>query len=315
MKHFRKLFLLSVLFLSSCLTVQQQSNLPQLSGENFNFIVANDMGQRGESQQQNIADLMGEVAATGKIRLIAVAGDPINDDGVKSIADNEWNLKFENIYTAASLQEIPWYVISGNHEYNGNVQAILDYSTVSKRWNAPARYFSLEQAIDPTGQKCLLVFIDTTPLIENCRTDDQYSDAGQQDMDAQLQWIEQTLASSDARWKIVIGHHPVYADTEKNISERTDMQARVVPMLEKYNVALYICGHIHNFQHIQPQGSKVHYVVNSAASQSRSVKPMEGTLFCNPDPGFSVFSVSSGNIEFYMVNHTGKTVYNYTIVR
>jgi UDP-2,3-diacylglucosamine pyrophosphatase LpxH len=284
-----------------------------LSGKNFNFIVANDMGRRGESEQQNIADLMGKVAETCKIRLIAVAGEPIHDDGVKSVTDEEWKLKFENIYTAASLQKIPWYVVSGNHEYHGSVQAVLDYSTFSDRWKAPARYFYVEHALNSSGQKCLLVFIDTTPLIDKYRTGDEYSDAPQQDIETQLQWIEQTLTLSDARWKIVIGHHPVYADTEKEANERTDMQARLAPVLEKNNVTAYICGHIHNFQHICPLDSKIHYVVNSSASQSRKVQPMEGTLFCNPDPGFSIFSVSSDSITFYMVNHEGETVYNYII--
>lgn len=313
MKHLYKLILLFAIFTGCCSKTQEHTNLPQLPCGNFNFMVVSDMGRRGESEQQTIADIMGKVAATNKIHLIAVAGDPIHDDGVKSIADDEWNLKFENIYTAASLQKIPWYVTSGNHEYNGSIQAILDYSTVSERWIAPARYYSLN--IGAAGKTCLLVFIDTTPLIEKYRTDEQYSDAGQQDIDSQLQWIEQTLNISDARWKIVIGHHPVYADTEKNESERTDMQARLLPILEKYNATSYICGHIHNFQHILPQAGKVHYVINSSASQSRTVKPTDGTLFCNPDPGFTLFSVSTDNIRFYMVNHTGETVYEYTITK
>lgn len=313
MKHFWKLLLLAVLFTGCQVTAQEQSDLPQLSSENFNFMVASDMGRRGESEQQNIADLMGKIATTEKIRLLAVAGDPIHDKGVKSIDDEEWNLKIENIYTAPSLYTIPWYVISGNHEYNGSIQAILDYSSVSERWNAPARYFSLEQTIDSNGQKCLLVFIDTPPLIDKYRTEEKYSDAGEQDMDAQLQWIEETLVSSDARWKIVIGHHPVYAGTTKAESERTDIQERVNPILTRNNVDLYICGHIHNFQHIQPQDSKVHYVVNSSASQSRPVEKNQKMLFSNPDPGFSVFSVSTDSIKFYMVNHTGETVYNYVI--
>ena len=313
LKHFWKLFLLAIVFSGCQLTAQEQNILPQLSGENFNFMVAGDMGRRGESEQQNIADLMGKMAETGKIRLLAVAGDPIHDDGVKNINDEEWKLKIENIYTAPSLHAIPWYVVSGNHEYNGSVQAILDYSNVSKRWNAPARYFSLEQTIDSTGQKCLLVFIDTSPLIDKYRTEEKYSDAGEQDMDAQLQWIEETLALSDARWKIVIGHHPVYAGTNKTESERTDLQERLNPILVKNDVDVYVCGHIHNFQHIRSEVGNVNYIVNSSASRSRPIEKNQEMLFGNPDPGFSVFSVSANNIEFYAINHTGETVYNYVI--
>ena len=310
MKSIKNLLLLSFLLLSVGL---QAVKLPKLSDRNLNIIVANDMGRTGISEQQNIANIMAEVAEENKIAFMAVAGDPIHYRGVQSIDDEEWNLKIESIYTAPSLHAIPWYVISGNHEYNGNVQAILDYSNVSERWNAPARYFSFEQEIGENGQKCLFVFIDTTPLINKYRSDAKYSDAGQQDMDAQLRWLEATLAASDAHWKIVIGHHPVYAGTTKAKSERRDMQRRVNPILTRNNVDLYICGHIHNFQHIRQRRSNVDYVVNSSASRSRKVKKNQRMLFGNPDPGFSVMSIAENKIDFFMQNHERETVYSFSI--
>ncbi|GHT58130.1 acid phosphatase [Bacteroidia bacterium] len=307
----------SILFLLLLLACSEQkfhSSLLKLPDTNLNVIVANDMGRRGVSEQKNIAGLLGEVAAQNKIAFMAVAGDPIHDDGVKNIDDEEWNLKIENIYTAPSLYTIPWYVISGNHEYHGNVQAILDYSQKSKRWNAPARYFTVKQPIGDSGKECLFVFVDTSPIIDKYRNNpEEYPEAGSQDLNAQLAWIKQTLESSDADWKIVIGHHPVYADTEKVDSERIDMQNRLASLLENNGVAFYICGHIHNFQHIKPKGSKVNYIVNSSASKSRKVKPIEGTVFCNPDPGFSVMSITTDRIDYYMENHKGKVVYTYTV--
>ena len=48
------------------------------------------------------------------------------------------------------------------------------------------------------------------------------------------------------------------------------MQKRLLPILHKYNnVAIYACGHIHNFQHIQKKGDNIDYVVNSS-SRSRA---------------------------------------------
>jgi hypothetical protein len=153
-------------------------------------------------------------------------------------------------------------------------------------------------------------------LIDKYRNDpEKYPEAGLQDMDAQLAWIRQTLESSDAHWKIVIGHHPVYAYTEKIESERIDIQNRLEPILEDNDAIFYICGHIHNFQHIKPEGSKVNYIVNSSASKSRDVKPVEGTVFCNPDPGFSVMSISTDRIDYYMENHKGKVIYTYSETR
>lgn len=312
MKRTLNLFLTLLLWVY-WVNAQELINPEKLPANALNFVVSNDMGRRGVSEQKNIATLMGKVAEYSQIKIIAVAGDPIHDNGVKSTDDSEWKDKYENIYTASSLMKIPWYVVSGNHEYHGNVQAILDYSKLSNRWKAPARYYSIEKTIGAGRNKCLFVFIDTTPLIDKYRTDANYSDAGKQDMQKQLSWIDSTLITSKDRWKIVIGHHPVYADTEKAETERTDMQKRVGTILENRKADVYICGHIHNFQHIKPEGKTVNYIVNSSASASRKVNVTEGTLFCNPNPGFTVCSVTQANFTFFFIDHKGETVYKYMI--
>ncbi len=304
---------LTLLLWVSLVNAQELVNPEKLPANALNFMVANDMGKRGVSEQKNIATLMGKEAKYNGIEFIAVAGDPIHDDGVKSTDDSEWKDKYENIYTASSLMKIPWYVISGNHEYHGSVQAILDYSKISVRWKAPARYYSIEKTIGTTGDKCLFVFLDTPPLIDKYRTDDSYSDAGKQDFGKQLKWLDSTLVTSNDRWKIVIGHHPVYADTEKAEAERTDMQKRVGIILENRKVDVYICGHIHNFQHIKPEGKTVNYIVNSSASASRKVNKTDGTIFCNPNPGFTLCSVTQENFAFSFIDHKGETIYKYTV--
>jgi DNA repair exonuclease SbcCD nuclease subunit len=305
---------LSILLISfNLVNAQSLVNPEKLPDSALNFMVASDMGRRGVSEQKNIATLMGKEADLNKISFIAVPGDPIHDNGVKSTDDSEWKDKFENIYTASSLMTLPWFVVAGNHEYHGSVQAIMDYSKLSQRWKAPARYFSFEKNLDTKGNKCLFVFIDTAPLIDKYREDKSYSDAGKQDMEKELKWLDSTLVSSKDHWKIVLGHHPVYADTQKDVKERTDMEKRVGTILEKRKADLYICGHIHNFQHIKPEGKAVNYVVNSSASESRKVNKTDGTIFCNPDPGFTVCSVTPESFTFSFINHKGENVYKYIL--
>jgi len=288
---------------------------PAPPSKTVQFIVASDMGRSGDSHQQTIAALMAQQVEQSDIDFIAVAGDPIHDIGVLSVDDEEWLLKFENVYSAEVLQKTPFYVALGNHEYMGSVQAILDYSHKSKRWNAPARYFSIEQPVGKGDEKVLFVFIDTTPLIDIYRKESSFSDAGKQSQEQQLRWLDSTLFTSAGLWKIVIGHHPVYAVTDKPESERTDMQERVGKILEKRNVDFYISGHIHNFQYIQPMDVPVNYIVNSSASLSRPVSPTDATIFCNSDPGFSVFTVTEESVTFSFINHTGETIYRNTIVK
>ncbi len=311
----RILFIFSLLFLWISLGAQTSAppfSVPSFPEEETHFIIANDLGRNGYYQQKPIAALMGAVAEQNDIEFIAAAGDVHHFMGVASTSDPLWMTNYELIYDHPELM-IDWFAILGNHEYRGNTQAVLDYTQVSRRWNAPSRYYTHTFQVDDTSD-CLLVFIDTTPLISKYRKDPAgYPDAVQQDDYQQLEWIHSVLANATQTWKVVIGHHPVYAETRKSADERTDLQNRLAPVLEQNGVDLYVCGHIHNFQHIRPENSRVEYVVNSAASLSRPVQPIEGTLFCSPDPGFTVCSVTSGTFTFSLVNHTGEVIYRYSL--
>ncbi|MDR0507673.1 MAG: metallophosphoesterase [Dysgonamonadaceae bacterium] len=288
--------------------------LPKVSKSAVNFIVANDLGRNGYYEQKPIAKIMGYVAENMDIEMVAAAGDVHHFEGVASIADPLWMTNYELIYDHPELM-IDWNVVCGNHEYRGNTQAVLDYTHVSRRWNAPAKYYT-KVITSKDGGSCRLVFIDTTPLMDKYRNDTvTYPDAYKQDATVQLQWIDSVLLHSSEKWKIVIGHHPLYAETKKDEEERIDMQTRLAPILEKNGVNVYFCGHIHNFQHIRHAGSSVNYVVNSAGSLSRPVKSVEGTVFCSSDPGFTICSVDNKAIKFFFINHKGEEIHNYTVVK
>jgi hypothetical protein len=298
------------LLLTACKGNEAAVRLPDVSGQAVNFIVASDLGRNGYYEQKPIAALMGYTADNMDIEMIAAAGDVHHFEGVAGVNDPLWMTNYELIYSHPELM-IEWNVICGNHEYRGNTQAVLDYTQVSRRWNAPARYYA--KAI---SDACLLVFVDTTPLMDKYRNDSiTYPDACKQDASAQLQWIDSVLNRSTEKWKIVIGHHPVYAETKKEETERADLQARLSPLLERHGVDIYFCGHIHNFQHIRPESSRVHYVVNSSGSLSRPAKAIPGTLFCSGDAGFTICSVAGDSLQFFFINSKGETVYSYTITK
>ena len=70
------------------------------------------------------------------------------DEGVTSEDDPQFQAKFEDTFPAASLQ-IPWYLVGGNHDYYGNIDAQIEYSSVPKLHFDPPRlhflfsYFSI----------------------------------------------------------------------------------------------------------------------------------------------------------------------------
>ena len=173
----------------------------------------------------------------------------------------------------------------------------------------PASYYT--QVIDPKGTTVRVIFLDATPLVDSYRKNQEiYPDACKQDAEAQLSWLDETLKNAKEDWVIVVGHHPIYAYTTKKESERLDMQKRLLPILHKYNnVALYACGHIHNFQHIHKKRDTIDYVVTSSSPLARPVKPIDGTVFCSSADGFSVFTADKKQLRMSMIDKDGKIIY------
>ncbi len=274
----------------------------------LNFYVANDLGRNGYYDQKPVAELMGKMAENIDIEFVVAAGDVHHFEGVRSVQDPLWMTNYELVYSHPELM-LPWYPILGNHEYRGNTRAVLDYTDVSARWDMPARYYT--KVMEEDGITLRLVLIDTSPLIDKYREDsEKYPDAGKQDMDRQLAWIDSVLTVAREDWVVVIGHHPIYADTGKSENERADMQKRVDTLLRKHkNVDMYVCGHIHNFQHIRREGSDIDYVVNTSGSLSREVNPVEGTQFCSDAAGFSLVTVDKGELNLHMIDKDGKVIH------
>lgn len=282
---------------------------PAAASSQINFLVLNDSGRNGYYEQKPIAEIMGRLAEEDDIEAVLALGDVHHFMGVASTSDPLWMTNYELIYSHPELQ-IPWYPILGNHEYRGNTQAVLDYSKVSRRWMMSRRYYS--KVFEDDGVSVRIVFIDTVPLIDKYRKDpEEYPSASGQNMERQLRWLDKELASAREQWVVVVGHHPVFAHTSKDESERTDLQQRLLPILKRHKVDMYICGHIHNFQHIRQEGSEIDFIVNSAASLSRpKVSKIEGTVFVSGEAGFSVLRCEKESLRLDMINGEGKKIYS-----
>ncbi len=298
-----------IICMNTCTEASAQTPTEWKALENeLTFYMGNDLGRNGYYDQKPVAELMGVMAETIGPECIFAAGDVHHFEGVRSVSDPLWMTNFELIYSHPELM-IDWFPVLGNHEYRGNTQAVMDYTDVSRRWMMPARYYT--KVFNENGVSVRFVMIDTAPLIDKYRKDiETYPDVCRQDMDTQLAWIDSVLASAKEDWTIVIGHHPIYAETPKTPSERTDLQQRLDPILRKHNVDIYACGHIHNFQHLRIEGSDIDYVVNTSGSLTRKVKPIEGTVFCSSAPGFSIFSLDEKELNMHFVDKGGRVIHS-----
>ena len=307
----KNIILSAILAVASSCTAAAQITDYSIFDDKLNIYVANDLGRNGYYDQKPIAELMGNMAEKGADpECVLAVGDVHHFDGVASVSDPLWTTNYELIYSHPELM-ISWLPVLGNHEYRGNTQAVLDYSKISRRWEMPARYYT--KALEDDGISIRIVCIDTTPLISKYRKEsEKYPDASKQDIEKQTAWLDSVLTASKEQWTIVVGHHPIYAQTSKSETERTDMQAIIDPILRRHNVDMYINGHIHNFQHIRVPGSNIDYITNSAGSLSREVQPIQGTKFCSSATGFSIISANNNALELRMIDSKGNIIHTIT---
>lgn len=276
------------------------SDIPGLKYEedSFSFLVLGDFGRVGDYYQKDVAREMGNAMIVLEAEFVVSVGDNFYPNGVASTQDHHWKSSFEEIYTNPALYA-DWYVALGNHDYRGNVQAQIDYTHISRRWNMPARYFSKTFELEK-GEKLLLVVMDTNPFIEGYHGNpEKYGDLDKQDINAQMNWLKETLNTNDKsiKWKIVVGHHPLYSGGKRKESVDTkSFEAKFADLFDQYKVDAYICGHEHDLQIIRPKGRYTTQFLSGAASEVRPTGKTEGTIFAAAEPGFMAFSIKGNKL-------------------
>jgi len=266
------------------------------------FLMFGDFGRNGQGYQQDVADWMGIAANQVDARFVISTGDNFYCCGVASTEDYQWISSFENVYRCHSLQ-IPWYLVLGNHDYQGSVQAEIDYTNVSRRWTMPDRYYT--EVLN--GVRFL--FVDTSPFVKDYypRTF-QYTDLIDQDTTRQLQWIDSVLSVSKEKWKIVVGHHPVYS--VGNHGGEPELQKNLRQLLEKYKVQLYLAGHDHNLQSLRPKDSEVSYLISGGGAEETPVnKKASMARFAESTSGFMVAALKADTLDVYFIDKNGKLIY------
>ncbi len=269
-----------------------------------------DWGRNGEYGQQELADMMGIAAKKVEPEFIIATGDNFYPNGVASIHDPLWQSSYEDIYSAHSLN-LDWYVVLGNHDYRGNVQAEVDYTNISRRWNMPSRYFHNDVTTDD-GTSVRFVFIDTSPLNDEYYQETKYRHKViGQDTTAQLQWMDSLLAE-DFDWKIVVGHHPLYSGG-KRVEDKNFVRPHLEPRFEKYRVDVYLAGHEHDLQHIKPADKTTHHFISGAGSEVRPTGMLESSLFAESIQGFLSTAITKDSLFCEFISYRGDRMYQYSI--
>jgi tartrate-resistant acid phosphatase type 5 len=276
----------------------------------LSFAIIGDWGRQGRPDQKQVAQQMGIACKKAAASFVISVGDNFYERGVTSLDDNHWQLSFEKVYDAPSLQ-IPWYVILGNHDYVGKCQPQLDYGKTHPRWIMPARYYTQIYPVDAaTHVECF--YLDTCPFIEEYRTNPDFSEVLTQDADRQLQWLDRSLADSKAMWKLVFGHHPVYSSGLAH-GNQPEIIEHILPLLQKHKVQAYFAGHDHDLEHLKV--GDLDLIVSGAGSEHRPVKTPATSPFSQACSGFALASVRPNEMQIRFIDNLGNTLYTAAVPR
>jgi len=252
----------------------------------YDFLVMGDWGGQDSKPyytpaEKDTAAIMGEVASQYDAQMVWALGDNFYKHGIPTNAhDPRFQQTFEDVFTAQSLENIPFYVVAGNHDWEGNVSAQISYTQHSTRWKYPDYYYNQIWTIkgsDNVERTLEVVMIDTVMLTgttydseyceENNIVNCKLQPTGPENVKAaqdQWKWIDQTLRTSTSDFLMVAGHYPVWSIGENG--PNVELVSALRPMLINYNVTLYLNGHEHSMQYLQEnEHPDLGYVVTGAA--------------------------------------------------
>ncbi|KAK7359513.1 hypothetical protein VNO77_01474 [Canavalia gladiata] len=246
--------------------LQRFEEAPKPDGS-LSFLAIGDWGRKGAYNQSQVAFQMGVIGEQLDIDFVISTGDNFYDDGLKGIYDPAFDDSFTKIYTASSLQK-QWYNVLGNHDYRGDVEAQLSpvLTHFDQRWLCLRSFIVNAEVAE-------FFFVDTTPFVDKYFTepgDHVYDWKGiglqKQYISNLLKDVDLALQQSNAKWKIVVGHHAIrsagyHGNTEELVNQ-------LLPILEANNIDLFINGHDHCLQHISSVDSAIQFLTSGGGSKA-----------------------------------------------
>ncbi len=282
--------------IAAALALRPLPALARAENTALEFLVVGDWGTGGQLQKTVAAGMQQVIRSSGAVQFILSTGDNIYPNGVTSEDDGQWKTKFETPYSGITL---PWWAILGNHDHRGSTDAQIRYSSRNPRWNMPGKTWHNEFAVNPVT-KLSVIALDTTPLLQK---EDGWRE--------QLEWLEQTLAATTSKWKVVAGHHPLRS--YGHYGDSLFLVKNVKPLLDTYGVHLYCCGHDHDVQAIKNPSDSFACLVSGGGGGVRASKRGAHTVAMIDTGGFAYVRADAAHMRVQLHNAAGDAVGGLTL--
>jgi tartrate-resistant acid phosphatase type 5 len=286
------------------------------------FVALGDGGE-GNSTQYKVADTMQNICTQkGGCDFALYLGDNFYDSGVSGTGDSQFQSKFEMPYAVTTFR---FYVVLGNHDYGGNgagfefwkSQAQVDYTALSQKWTMPDQYYKFSTPADAgpaLGPKVDFFGLDTNAIMFT-------GDSDQKD------WLDNGVAQSAADWKIGFGHHPYISNGQHgNAGEYEGIP--FVPVVSGQAVEdffddavcnkldVYISGHDHNRQWLQPDCG-VEFIVSGTAAKATDLVGQGTPTFFEKDQGggFLLVEIQGNTLTGTFYDEGGAVEFTRTVTK
>lgn len=243
------------------------------------FVALGDTG-KGDATQRAVAAGIRAVCASRGCDFALLLGDNLYPRGMDRRDDPRMDAVFTAVYGDLGLD---FHAVLGNHDYGMPPSDLragyqLDWASRQPRFHLPALHYRFDAG--PAAFWAL----DTDRVFWNGPS-------------PQAEWLDETLAPSDAPWRVVFGHHPWRSDGEHgNAGAYTGWSnlpyasGRALRDLYEGHVAgradLVLAGHDHNLQLIEHAGSAL-VVSGAGASTTPIVDRGNQPLLAFAVPGFA----------------------------
>ncbi|AYO79805.1 purple acid phosphatase family protein [Sphingobium yanoikuyae] len=213
--------------------------------------------------------------ANGGIELVAHAGDlAAQRDDLDH--DDEWGeFNQAGSYNWSIVPQLP---ATGNHEY---VDVVKPDGSESRTLGP---YFPLQFALPDNGVPGLRTtyFVDYQGVRFIVLDGTSAIDLGT--MAQQTAWLDATLASSKAKWNVVLFHQPVF--TCARPQDTSEVKAAWKPVFDKRKVDLVLQGHDHCYSRLTSEAGR------EASAQARANGAIQGPVYLVSVTGSKMYGLN-----------------------
>lgn len=244
----------------------------------FHLAAVGDVGEGGRSIDATGA-AVARVAEEEPFDALLFLGDNVYPSGDPSKLPDTVFAPFADVLAGGT----ELLAILGNHDVKGGLG-----DEQMEALGMPGPYWAVDEG------DVLIVGLDSNEI------DDQ----------AQLQFLEDALAATDATWKIVAVHHPPYSAGYQGSS--LDVRETLAPYLERYGVQLVLSGHDHDYQRsVEIDG--VTYVVSGAGSLTRRTGEDDFTAVAYSWNHFVDIAIVGDQLDLRAVGQDGSVFDEFTL--